>query len=109
LRRDFLSHLLFRDALFASPKYAGFTTAVLAVADTFRHEDPYLVTIAKAIPSVSKRLRSITDIIQTGQASYAIALAQVTGSLNELTAKLEDFLTGSFSLIFTPGRSRILP
>jgi hypothetical protein len=38
-----------------------------------------------------------------------MALAQVTGSLNKLTAKLEDFLTGSFSLIFTPGRSRILP
>jgi hypothetical protein len=109
LRRDFPSYPLFRDALFASPKYAGFATAVLVAANTFRHENPYLVAIAKAIPSVSKQLRSITDVIQTGQASYAIALAQVTGFLNKLTAKLEDFLTGSFSLIFTPGRSRILP
>jgi hypothetical protein len=109
LRRDFPSHPLFRDALFASPEYASFTTAVLAAADTLQHEDPHLVAIAKAIPSISERLRSITDVIQTGQASHATGLAKVNSSLNELTTKLEDFLTGSFSLTFTPGRSRILP
>lgn len=109
LRRDFPSHPLFRDALFASPEYASFTIAVLAAADTLRYEDPYLVAIAKAIPSVSERLRSITGVIQTGQASQATALAQVACSLDRLTTKLEDFLTGSFSLIFTPGRSRMLP
>jgi hypothetical protein len=38
-----------------------------------------------------------------------MALAQVTGSLNKLTAKLEDLLTSSFSLIFTPGKNRMLP
>ena len=67
------------------------------------------MAIAKAIPSVSERLRSLAEVVQTGQASYALALAQVTSSLNQLTAKLEDFLTGSFSLTFTPGRSRMLP
>jgi hypothetical protein len=60
--------------------------------DTFRHKDPYLVAIAKAILSVSKRLRNIIDIIQTRQASYVIVLAQVTSFLNKLAAKLEDFL-----------------
>ena len=33
----------------------------------------------------------------------------MTGALNELAGKLDDFLTGSFSLTFIPGRSRILP
>ena len=51
----------------------------------------------------------MTSVVQTGQAAHAVALAQVTGALNELAGKLDDFLTGSFSLTFTPGRSRILP
>jgi hypothetical protein len=51
----------------------------------------------------------MTSVIQTGQAAHAIALAQVTSSLTDLAGKLEDFLTGSFSLTFTPGRSRMLP
>ena len=51
----------------------------------------------------------MTSVIQTGQASHTVVLTQVTGALNELTGKLDDFLTGSFSLTFTPGRSRILP
>ena len=109
LRQDHPSHPLFRDALFASPEYASFAIAVLAAADTFCHEDPHLVAIKKAIPSVNERLRSITSVIQTGQASHAIALSQLTSSVNELAGKLEDFLTGSFSLTFTPGRSRMLP
>jgi hypothetical protein len=104
----FLKPPLFRDAFFASPKYTGFAIVILVATNIFRHEDPYLVVIAKVIPSVNKQLRSIIDIIQTGQASYAIALAQVTSFLNKLAAKLEDFLTSSFSLIFTPRRSRIL-
>jgi len=82
---------------------------VEAAADTLRHEDPHLVAISKAIPSVNERLRSMTSVIQTGQAANAVALGQVASALNELTGKLEDFLTGSFSLTFTPGRSRMLP
>jgi hypothetical protein len=109
VRRDHPHHPLFRDALFASPEYASFATAVLAAADTLYHEDPHLVAIEKAIPSVSERLRSITSVVQTGQAAHAVGLAQITSSLNELAGKLEDFLTGSFSLTFTPGRSRMLP
>jgi hypothetical protein len=109
VRRDHPHHPLFHDALFASPEYASFATAVLAAADTLRHEDPHLVAIEKAIPSVSERLRSITSVIQTGQAAHAVGLAQVTTSLHELAGKLEDFLSGSFSLTFTPGRSRMLP
>jgi hypothetical protein len=109
VRRSHPSHPLFRDALFASAEYAVFARAVEAAADTIRHEDPHLVAIEKAIPSVNEHLRSITSVIQTGQAAHTVALAQVTGALTELTGKLDDFLTGSFSLTFTPGRSRILP
>ena len=109
IRHHHPQHPLFRDALFATPGYASFAVAVLAAADTVCHEDPHLVAIEKAIPSVNERLRSMTSIMQTGQATHAVALAQVTCSLNELTGRLEDFLTGSFSLTFTPGRSRMLP
>jgi hypothetical protein len=108
IRRSHPSHPLFRDVLFATTEYAVFTRAVEAAADTICHEDPHLVAIKKAIPSVNERLRSTTSVMQTGQAEHAVALAQVTGALHELTDKLDDFLTGSFSLTFTPGRSRIL-
>jgi hypothetical protein len=67
------------------------------------------VVIKKAIPSVNERLRSMTGVIQTGQAAHVVSLAQIRSSLDELTGKLDDFLTGSFSLTFTPGRSRMLP
>ena len=67
------------------------------------------MAIEKAIPSVNERLRSMTGVMQTGQATHATSLAQVQSSLNELSGKLDDFLTGSFSLTFTPGRSRMLP
>jgi CBS domain containing-hemolysin-like protein len=101
--------LIFRDALFATAEYAAFATAVEAATDTLRHEDVYLVAIEKAILSVNERLQSITSVIQTGQASHAIALAWVTGAVNKLAGKLDDLLTGSFSLTFTPGKSRIIP
>jgi hypothetical protein len=67
------------------------------------------VVIKKAIPLVNERLRSMTGVIQTGQAAHVVSLAQIRSSLDELTRKLDDFLTGSFSLTFTPGRSRMLP
>ena len=109
VRRSHPHHPIFRDALFTTAEYASFATAVDSAADTLCHKDPHLVAIAKAIPSVNERLRSITSVIQTRQATHAIALAQVMGALNELTGKLNDFLTGSFSLTFTPRRSRMLP
>jgi hypothetical protein len=109
IQRSHPHHLMFRDALFATAKYAVFVTAVEAATDTLCHKDPHLVAIEKAIPSVNKRLQSITSVIQTKQASHAVTLAQVTGTVNELASKLNDFLTGSFSLTFTPGKSRILP
>jgi Centromere DNA-binding protein complex CBF3 subunit, domain 2 len=109
VRRDHPDHPLFRDVLFTGPEYASFATAVLAAADTLRHEDPHLVAIEKAIPSVNERLWSMTGVIQTGQAAHVVSLAQIRSSLDELTRKLDDFLTGSFSLTFTPGRSRMLP
>jgi hypothetical protein len=51
----------------------------------------------------------MTSVMQTGQAAHVVALAQVIGALHKLTDKLDDFLTGSFSLTFTPRQSRILP
>ena len=49
------------------------------------------------------------SIIQTRQIVNAMGLAQVIGILSKLASKLDDFLTGSFSLTFMPGRSCILP
>jgi hypothetical protein len=48
-------------------------------------------------------------VLCRGQAAYAVGLAQLERSVNELAGKVTDFLTGSFTLIFTPGRSRMLP
>lgn len=108
-RREHPAHPIFRDPLFSTAEYAGFATAVEAAADTIRHEDPHLVAIEKAIPSVNERLRSIASVMQTGQGSLATGLAKVQGEVSELTGKLNDFLTGSFSLTFSPGKSRLLP
>jgi hypothetical protein len=46
--------------------------------------------------------------MQTGQATHVVVLVQVTGALHKLIGKLNDFLTGSFSLTFTPRQSCIL-
>jgi hypothetical protein len=54
---------MFCDALFATAEYAAFVTAVKAVTDTLCHKDLYLITIKKAIPSVNKRLQSITSVM----------------------------------------------
>jgi hypothetical protein len=61
LRRDHPHHPLFCEPVFASPEYASFATAVLAAADTVRHEDPHLVAIEKAIPSVNVRAATEYD------------------------------------------------
>jgi hypothetical protein len=39
---------------------ASLTVAVKAATDILRHEDPYLVAIKEAVPSVKERLRSGT-------------------------------------------------
>jgi hypothetical protein len=98
IRRSHPYYLIFRDALFATAEYAAFATAVEAATDTLRPEDLYLVAIEKGILSINERLQSMKNVIQTGQASHAVALAWVTGAVNELAGKLDDFLTGSFSL-----------
>lgn len=90
--------------LFTTAEYTGFAAGVEAAADTLCHKDLHLAAIEKAIPFVNKHLQSITSVIQTKQAAYTIALAQVT--VSELAGKLDDFLTGSFTLTFMPGRSR---
>ncbi|RFU34112.1 hypothetical protein B7463_g2193, partial [Scytalidium lignicola] len=79
--------------VFLQVSYAVYGPSVEAVTDILRHEDLHLVAIEKAIPS----------------ATHVKALAEITGALNELADKLDDFLTGSFSLTFTLGRSRMLP
>jgi hypothetical protein len=95
--------------LFASAKYAVFTHAIKTATDTICYEDLHLVAIEKAIPSVNERLWSMTSVMQTGQVVHTVVLAQVIGALHKLIGKLDDFLTGSFSLTFTPGQSHILP
>ena len=63
MRQRYPYYLIFRDALFATTEYASFATAVEAATDTLRHEDPHLVVIEKAIPSVNERLRSLTSVL----------------------------------------------
>jgi hypothetical protein len=69
-------------------------------------QDPHTIAIQKAIPAVNDRLRTMTGIIQNGQASHAQAL----GSLDHLTARIEqriegiagtlsEFIGGSFQFV----------
>jgi hypothetical protein len=53
-------------------------------------QDPHTIAIQKAIPAVNDRLRTMTGIIQNGQASHAQAL----GSLDLLTARVEQRIEG---------------
>jgi hypothetical protein len=97
------------DPLFSTAEYAAFAAGVLAANDCFRDEDPHLVAIEKAIPSVNERLRSLESAIRTGLAANASELAELKREQKETRQALADFTAGSFALIWTPGRSRMLP
>lgn len=47
--------------------------------------------------------------IQTGQVAQSSELQEMREEVKSLKASLNDFLEGSFSFNFTPGRSRMLP
>jgi hypothetical protein len=95
LRRDYPFHPLFIDGLFASPEYANFATAVLAAEDRVHLQDPHVAAIEKA---VNEQLQSMMDMIQTGQAAHEASLARIRSSLDEISRKLDIFLTGTFTL-----------
>jgi hypothetical protein len=61
------------------------------------------------MPAVADRLRTMTSVIQTGTTAHAVGLAQLMREMSDVKKSLADFLTGSFSLTFTPRRSRLLP
>jgi hypothetical protein len=66
---------MFYNTFFATAKYTAFVIIIKAATDTLCHKDLHLIIIKKTILFVNKRLQSITSVIQTRQAFYAVVLA----------------------------------
>src|SRR5437588_5510324 len=87
---EFPEHPIFQDPVFKTPEYKTFELRVRAAVAGAVEQDPHTIAIQKAIPAVNDRLRTMTGIIQNGQASHAQAL----GSLDHLTARIEQRIEG---------------
>jgi hypothetical protein len=70
-------------------------------------QDPHTIAIQKAIPAVSDRLRTMTGIIQNGQATHAQALcsledlltSRIEQRIDRIASALSDFIGGSFHFV----------
>ena len=67
-----------------------------------KEEDPQLVAIQKAIPSVCDRLRTMMGVLQTGLEGNDASI-QREERIVALENVVKDFCSGVFSLSFTPG------
>jgi Transcriptional activator of glycolytic enzymes len=102
-RMEFPGHPIFQDPIFQTPEYRAFELQVRGALAIAVEQDPHTIAIQKAIPAVNDRLRTMTGVIQNGQATHAEAL----GSLEELlitrmeglTSALTEFLGGSFHFV----------
>ena len=103
---EFPKHLIFQDPVFETPEYKTFELRVRVAVAGAVEQDPHTIAIQKAIPAVNDRLRTMTSIIQHGQATHAQALY----SLDLLTTRIEqrveriartlgDFIGGSFHFV----------
>jgi hypothetical protein len=70
-------------------------------------QDPHVIAIQKAIPAVNDRLRTMTGVIQNGQATHAQALSSLEGLLTtrieqrieRIAGALNEFIGGSFHFV----------
>jgi hypothetical protein len=128
-RIEFPRHPIFQDPVFATSEYKAFELRVRGALAIAVEQDPYTIAIQKAIPAVNDRLRTITGVIQNGQAVHAQALSSLEGLLTtrieqrveQIASALDDFIRGSFHFVprgqpvpltgasFLPNRPAILP
>jgi hypothetical protein len=110
-RVEFPGHPIFQDPIFKTPEYRAFELRVRGALAVAVEQDPHTIAIQKAIPAVSDRLRTMTGIIQNGQATHAQALGSLERSLEGLiTTRIEqrmdriagvlsEFIGGSFHFV----------
>lgn len=103
-RAEFPGHPIFQDPLFQTPEYRTFEVRVKGALAIAVEQDPHSIAIQKAIPAVCDRLRTMTGIIQNGQATHAEALSSledllVTRIEHSISHAIAEFIGGSFHFV----------
>lgn len=104
---EFPEHPIFQDPIFETPEYRAFELKIrAAVAVAVEQQDPHTIAIQKAIPAVNDRLRTMTGVIQNGQATHAQALSSLDLLATEIKQQVEgiagafsEFIGGSFQFV----------
>ena len=103
------SHPIFNDPLFRTSEYARFKLEVRGACALAQDNEPHLAAIKKAIPSVHEHLRMVSGSVQAYQTTMSSEMQKMGEEVKSLRASVDDFLQGSFSFQFTPGKTRMLP
>jgi len=126
---EFPGHPIFQDPVFETSEYKAFELRIRGALAILIEQDPHIIAIQKTIPAVNDRLRTMTGVIQNGQATHAQALSSLEGLLTSrieqkverIASALDDFIGGSFHFVprgqpapltgasFLPDRPTVLP
>ena len=113
---EFPGHPIFQGPVFETSEYRAFELRVRAALAVAVEQDPHAIAIQKAIPAVNDRLRTMTGVIQNGQASHAQALCsledllttRIEQRIEQIAGALSEFIGGSFH--FVPrGQQLVVP
>jgi hypothetical protein len=104
---EFLLYPIFQDLVFEIPEYREFELRVRGALAIAVEQDPHTIAIQKAIPAVNDRLRTMTGIIQNGQATHAQALCsledllttRIEQRIERIAGALSEFIGGSFHFV----------
>lgn len=104
---EFPKHPIFQDPVFETAEYRAFELRVRGALALAVEQDPHTVAIQKAIPTVNDRLRTMTGVIQNGQATHAQALyaledlltARIEQKIETIAGALSEFIGGSFHFV----------
>ena len=104
---EFPGHPIFQDPVFETLEYKAFELKVRGALAAAVEQDPHTIAIQKAIPAVSDRLRTMTGIIQNGQATHAQALCsledllttRIEQKIERIAGALTEFIGGSFHFV----------
>jgi hypothetical protein len=112
---EFPGHPIFQGPLFETPEYRAFELRVRGALAMAVEQDPHTIAIQKAIPAVNDRLRTMTGVIQNGQATHALALCsledllttRIEQRIESIAGALSEFIGGSFH--FVPRGHQLAP
>jgi hypothetical protein len=112
---EFPGHPIFQDPVFETSEYRAFELRVRGALAIAVEQDPHTIAIQKAIPAVNDRLRTMTGVIQNGQATHAQALCsledllttRIERRIESIAGALSEFIGGSFH--FVPRGHQLAP